>query len=381
MKVALVYDRVNKWGGAERVLLALHEIWPKAPLFTSVYNPKTAPWAGVFKKVVPSFLQRFPLAKSKHELYPLLMPIAFESFNFDEYEVVISVTSEAAKGVITKPKTLHLCYCLTPTRYLWSGYSQYFDKEWKRSLTRFPVAYLRKWDKVACQRPDYYIAISKTVQGRIKNYYHRESEVVYPPVNIEKFQIPSTKSQTNTKYKIQNTKYFLVVSRLVKYKKVDLVIEAFNQLGWNLKVVGEGREKRRLQKRAKENIQFLGQLTDEELLSYYQNCEAVIYPQEEDFGIVPLEAQACGKPVIAYRAGGAKETIIEEKTGFFFEKQTPECLERKLRELAMSGRIREIKEKDCRQQAEKFSKARFKREFENLVEEKWKNYTKTIFTR
>jgi glycosyltransferase involved in cell wall biosynthesis len=389
MKVALVYDRVNKWGGAERVLLALHEIWPEAPLFTSVYNPRTAQWASVFKKVIPSFLQYFPLAKSNHEIYPLLMPLAFESFNFDDYELVISVTSEAAKGIITLPKTFHLCYCLTPTRYLWSGYFSYFDKEWKRSLTRYPLAYLRKWDKIACQRPDHFVAISKAVQGRIKNYYHRKSEIIYPPVEVEKFQIPclsgrqaNSKFQTNTKYKIPNirlrqgfsgqAKYFLVVSRLVKYKRVDLVIETFNQLGWNLKIVGSGREMGNLKRRARQNIEFLGQLTDEELLSYYQNCEAVVYPQEEDFGLVPLEAQACGKPVIAYGRGGALETIVAGKTGIFFKEQTVESLVRALRDFE-DIRLK-INSRACRQQAERFSKERFKREFVNLVEEKWKKH-------
>ena len=377
MKVALVYDRVNKWGGAERVLLTLHEIWPEAPLFTSVYDSQKAPWANVFR-VIPSFLQSFPLAKSNHEIYPLLMPMAFESFSFNEYDIVISVTSEAAKGIITKPGSLHICYCLTPTRYLWSGYGQYFDVGWKRSLGRFPVVYLRKWDKIACQRPDCFVAISRTVKGRIKNYYHRESEVIYPPVNTEKFEILNPKSEINTKYQIQNTKYFLVVSRLVKYKKVDLVVEAFNQLGWNLKIVGVGREMKALREKGKNNIEFLGQLTDEELIGYYQNCQAVIYPQEEDFGLVPLEAQACGKPVIAFSQGGALETVVKGKTGIFFDEQTAESLVRAVRDFGDVGL--KINPKNCRKQAEKFSKERFKKEFKDLVEEKWRNHTKTIFT-
>ena len=332
MKVALVYDRVNKWGGAERVLLAIHEIWPEAPLFTSVYNSPTAPWAKNFT-VIPSFLQKFLGARSSHEWLAPLMPIAFENFNLDEYDVVISVTSEAAKGIITKPKTLHICYCLTPTRYLWSGYDDYFKNELLRILTKPMVRCLRKWDRIAAARPDEYIAISKTVQGRIKNYYHRESEVIYPPVETEKFKMQRSK----IKMKMQNAKFFLVVSRLVKYKKVDLVVEAFNQLGWNLKIVGVGREMRNLRRKARRNIEFLGQLTDKELLGYYQNCQAVIFPPEEDFGIVPLEAQACGKPVIAYRAGGATETIIEGKTGFFFEKQTVESLVRVVRDFRNVG--------------------------------------------
>jgi len=365
MKVALVYDRVNKFGGAERVLLALHKIWPEAPLYTSVYNSKSASWANVFK-VIPSFLQNFPLAKTNHEIYALLMPLAFESFNFDEYDLVVSVTSEAAKGIITKPKTLHLCYCLTPTRYLWSGYEEYFNSS--LSLIAEPWANdLKKWDLIASERPDDYLAISETVGNRIKKYYQRESEIIYPPVDTKKFQIP--------KYKIQNTKYFLVVSRLVKYKKVDLAIEAFNELGWKLKIVGTGREARKLKKMAKENIEFLGQLTDKELLSYYQNCQAVIFSQEEDFGIVPLESQACGKPVIAFFAGGAKETVSEGKTGLFFKEQTKSSLIKILKRF----RPNNFKSIVCRKQAEKFSQEKFIIKFKKKVEEKWQTFLKSTF--
>jgi len=170
MKIALVYDRVSKIGGAERVLEVLHEIWPKAPLYTAVYNPKTAPWAKKFK-VVPSFLNCFPFAKTKHEAYPWLTPLVFESFDLTNFDIVISVTSAEAKGIITRPETLHICYCLTPTRYLWSGYKDYFRNKTFRFLTKPIVGYLRYWDKIAAQRPDIYLAISKNVATRIKKYY------------------------------------------------------------------------------------------------------------------------------------------------------------------------------------------------------------------
>jgi len=359
MKVALVYDRVNKIGGAERVLEALHEIFPDAPLYTAVYNPKTAPWAEKFN-VIPSFLNKFPFAKRSHEVYPWLTPLAFESFDFSEFEVVISVTSEAAKGIITKPKTLHICYCLTPTRYLWSGYEDYFKNEVFRFFTKPVVSYLRRWDKIAAQRPDVFVAISKNVQQRIKKYYGRDSEVIYPPVDIDKFPI------SNSQFPIGE--YFLIVSRLVPYKKVDIAIQAFNKLGLPLKVVGTGREMGRLKRMAKKNIEFLGQLTDFQLLSYYQRCQAVVFPQEEDFGLVPLEAQACGKPVIAYRAGGALETVIERKTGEFFDKQTPENLE----EIVKKFKPEKYKPEDCRQNALKFDIKIFKK--------KWKTYLKNIST-
>ncbi|MCL5090386.1 MAG: glycosyltransferase [Patescibacteria group bacterium] len=374
MKIAFVYDRVNKWGGAERVMQSLHEIWPEAPLYTSVYCSQTASWAKDFK-IIPSFLQKFPWAKKNHEFYAPLMPLAFEGFDFDEYDVVISVSSEAAKGIITKPKTLHLCYCLTPTRYLWSGYEEYFGSKLVRLLLKPLTGYLRKWDLVAAKRVDRYLAISLAVQERIKRYYGKASEVLYPPVDLDKFKVQNEKF----KIKVQNSNFFLVVSRLVSYKKVDLVIEVFNKLGWNLKIVGVGREMQSLRKKAKNNIEFLGLLTDKELLAYYQNCEALIFPQEEDFGLVPLEAQACGKPVIAFAGGGALETIIEGKTGIFFREQKVEDLVRALRGFEGGGEER-IRPEDCRRQAEKFSQEKFIINFKKIVDKEWQDHLKTIST-
>lgn len=357
MKVALVYDRVNKWGGAERLLLVLHQIWPEAPLFTAVYNSKTAPWAKKFR-VISSFLNKLPLAKKRHEIYPWLTPLAFESFNFDEYDVVISVTSAEAKGIITKPQTLYLCYCLTPTRYLWSGYNDYFQNETLRFLTKPMIAYLRKWDKIASQRPDAYLAISKNVQKRIKKYYHRDSELFYPPVDTEKWQ-PAVEDKV--------ADYFLIVSRLVAYKKVDLVVRAFNHLKLPLKIIGIGQQMEKLKKMAKKNVQFLGQLTDDQLLGYYQKCRAVIFPQVEDFGLVPLEAQSCGRPVIAYRSGGVLETVIEGKTGLFFGKQSEEEL---IGVIKKFGSL-EFDPKECRTKALHFSQKIFEKKMKRLVEEKW----------
>lgn len=349
MKVALVYDRVNKWGGAERVLLALHQIWPEAPLYTSVYDPEGAPWAKVFP-IRTSFLQKFPLAQKSHESYPLLMPFAFESFDFADFDMVISVTSEAAKGIITKPKTFHLCYCLTPTRYLWSGYDSYFPSRLKRLISKPLVSYLRRWDKIASQGPDEYFAISETVKRRIKNYYGRESQVIYPPLDITKFKLESEKLKVKS-----GERFFLVVGRLVSYKKVDLVVKALNTLGYQLKIIGTGSEAGRLKRIARDNIEFLGNLTDEELLSYYQRCSAVIFPQEEDFGLVPLEAQACGKPVIAFAKGGASETIIKGVTGEFFYSQTAEELIKVLKRFRPE---KYLPERCCRQ-AQKFSLDKF----------------------
>ncbi len=363
MEIALVYDRVNKIGGAERFLLALHEIYPQAPLYTSVYDPEGAPWASVFPEVIPSFLQNFPFAKKHHEFYAPLMLLAFESFDFGKYDLVISVTSEAAKGIITTPKTYHLCYCLTPTRYLWQSYGDYFRNPLWRMITKPLITKLRTWDQIASARPDVYIAISNNVAGRIKKYYGRKAEVIYPPVDINEFKIQ--KSKGNPPAGGQNSKFFLVVSRLVPYKRIDIAIQAFNKLGLPLKIIGSGTEERKLRQLAKKNIEFLGQkLTDSQLLSYYQNCQAIILPGEEDFGLVPIEALACGKPVIAYQGGGALETVVAGVTGEFFSPQTAQALEKVVEEF----REQKYRPEACQKNAEKFSKENFIRNFKKYME-------------
>lgn len=301
-------------------MLALHEIFPDASLYTSVYDEKGAPWAKVFPKIYTSFLQKVPFAKRWHEGFGWLMPIAFETFRFDEYDLVISITSEAAKGIITKPGTFHLCYTLTPTRYLWSHYDLYFRNFILKFFSGPVVGYLRKWDKIAAQRPDKLIAISTGVQRRIKKYYGRDSEIIFPP--LIKFETLNSKSETNTKYKILDTKYYLVVSRLVPYKRVDLVVDLFNKLGKKLVVVGTGRQRFG----ANKNIKFIGEVIDEELAKIYSGARALIMPQEEDFGIVAVEAQSFGVPVIAYKKGGALDTVIDGVTGIFFNKQNEESL-------------------------------------------------------
>ncbi len=354
MKVALVYDRVNKWGGAERVLLALSELFPDAPLYTSVYYPKKAQWAKKFS-VRTSFLQQLPYASRSHEFYALLMPLAFESFSFDMYDLVISVSSEAAKGIITKPKTKHICYCLTPTRYLWSGYDEYFSSDFLRFSSQPAISYLRTWDMIASKRPDVIVAISKEVQGRIKKYYNRASEVIYPPV-----ELVGTKVQ---RYKGTKESYFLVVSRLVQYKRIDIAIQACNRLKLPLKIVGTGAEEGRLKSMAGSTVEFVGSLTDRELVGYYKQCKAVIFPGREDFGITAVEAQLFGKPVIAFGGGGVTETVIEGKTGTFFYPQTTEALLKKIRDF---DRLR-LNSHVLRAEARKFSKDVFKAHFLSVI--------------
>ncbi len=354
MKVAIVYDRVNKWGGAERVLLTLHEMFPDAPLYTSVYDEKGAPWAKVFPKIITSFLQKVPRARRNHEYLPLLMPLAFESFNFDGYDLVISVTSEAAKGIITKGHTKHISYCLTPTRYLWSHYDEYLGNGNLKKISKPAISYLRKWDLAAAARPDILVGISTVVQGRIKKYYGRESEIIFPPVDDLKF---------NTKVKKNSGDYFLIVSRLVNYKKVDLAIEAFNELGLPLYIVGVGREEGRLKRMAKKNVKFLGKLTDNQLFTYYKGASALLFPQEEDFGLVAVEAQSTGTPVIAFKKGGALDTVIEGVTGIFFEDSEVSSLISAIERFKKS----KLSKDKITKNAKRFSKEKFKKEFEKLI--------------
>lgn len=354
MKVALVYDRVNKWGGAERILLGLNKIFPDATLYTSVLNLDKAPWARTFKEIKTSFIQDFP-ASSFHEGYAALMPLGFENLSFDNYNLVISVTSEAAKGIITKPQTKHICICLTPTRYLWSGYDDYFKNPIFKIVSKPVVSYLRTWDKIASYRPDSYIAISREVKNRIRKYYGRDSKIIYPPLGL-------TLNYSQRKY--SGEPYFLVVSRLVPYKRIDLAIKACNKLNLPLKIVGTGSDFLKLKIIAGKRVEFLGKLTDEELSYYYKNCKALIFPGMEDFGLVMVEAQSLGIPVIAYKGGGAIEIIKSGVTGEFFNKMDARSLE----EVLANFNPARYNSALCIANAQKFSFENFKRNLLELVE-------------
>jgi len=364
MKVAIVYDRLNKIGGAERVLQVLHEIWPEAPFFTTVYNEKKALWAQGFQ-VNSSFMQKLPFAKSKHEFYPWLTPFIFESFDFSNFDFVFSVTSAEAKGIITNTQTTHVCYCLTPTRYLWSSNEDYIKNAGFNNLNflakavfGFLTPILKKWDYVASQRPDTMIAISNTVKTRIKKYYQRVSTVIYPPVDTEKFRHKQEINLSNPE------DFFLIVSRLVPYKRIDLAIRAFNKLGFPLKIIGVGSQQARLQHMAKDNIEFFGQLTDDDLIGYYQRCCAVVMPQKEDFGLVSVEAQAAGKPVIGFAKGGVRETVIDGQTGVLFKKQKVEEIIKAVYKFKSMRFDRDI----CFSNAKKFDKKVFIKKMKAIVE-------------
>lgn len=353
LRVALLYDRVNKWGGAERVVIALKKIFPEAPLFTSVYKKDRASWARKID-VRSSFLQKIPFSSIHHEALGAIMPIAFESFSFDDFDLVISVTSEAAKGIITKPHTRHISVILTPTRYLWSGYDDYFQSPWFKTLTFPIVSYLRYWDKIAASRPDDLIAISRTVQSRIQKYYGFSSSIAYPPLMIR-----------NKNKKIVG-RYFLVVSRLVPYKRVDIAVRAANRLKIPLKIIGTGNELAKLRNMAGPTIEFLGSVTDEELKKYYAEARALIFPGIEDFGLVMVEANAAGTPIVAFRAGGAEEIVIEGKTGEFFEKQNSNELARILKNFRPSR----YNSKDCKRSVNRFSFKQFEKGIMDTVNNK-----------
>lgn len=340
------------------MLQVLCALYPRAPIYTLLYDKDAT--GGVFdgRVIKTSFLQNLPFTKKHHRIFPLLMPLAIEQFDFSDYDIVLSISASFAKGIITKPKTRHICYCLTPPRFLWDN-SQKFVEEFgypqlvKKFLPPF-ITYLRIWDSQASLRVDDFWSISNFIGNRIRKYYSKSSQVIYPPVNIAKFHISQ---------RIGN--YFIMVGRLVSYKRFDLAIKTFNQNGLPLKIVGTGPEMNKLKKIANKNIEFLGLVSDEKLAELYSNAQACIFPQEEDFGIVPLESMASGRPVIAYRAGGAVETIDENKTGVFFDDQSPVSLQAAIEKFQKIDFDPEY----CRKQAEKFDVEIFKENFSNLVEE------------
>lgn len=365
MRVALVHDYLNQYGGAERVLEAFCEIWPKAPIFTLIYDKKRTGYAFEGKIIRTSFLQKIPFVKSHHRPFLMLMPLAIESFDFSKYDLIISDSSSFAKGIITRPNALHVCYCHTPTRYAWDDSHKYIREFGYPSLIEktipFFMNYLRIWDQAAADRPDFFIANSYFVASRIKKYYRQQSFVISPPVKSDFFYIaPKTE------------KFFLIVARFLPYKRIDIAIEAFNKLGWLLKIVGDGPELSRLQDIAGPTIEFLGLVSDAKLRDLYARCQAFIFPQEEDFGITPTEAMASGRPVIAFKGGGALEIVQEGLNGLFFEEQTAESLMAALKRFrAESFNPQKIKEWIVQ-----FDKEIFKQKIKDFVDKKWEDHKK-----
>jgi glycosyltransferase involved in cell wall biosynthesis len=316
MKVAITYDWLNSFGGGERVLLELHRLFPEAPVYTTVHDPRRLAAGLRDMDVRTSFLQHIPFARRHHRPFLPLMPMAFERFDMRGYDLVLTTNSACAKGVITGPETVNFCYCFTPCRYVWDLYHEYTASLRSRILFAPIAHWLRVWDRVAADRVDHFAAISGEVAARIRKHYRREAEVIFPPVDVERIR-PSEEDPEDL---------YLVVSRLVPYKRIDLAIQAANRLRCRLIIVGDGPDLRRLQGLAGPTVEFKGWLPDEEVAKLYRRCKAFLFPGYEDFGIAPVEAQAAGRPVIAYARGGATETVIDGETGVLFGEQSVDAL-------------------------------------------------------
>ena len=360
MKIAIVHDYLNQLGGAERVLLKLKDLFgDKVPIYTLLGDND------IIKKMKLNNVKAcVSNIKFDHRYILPLFPVLINFINLKKYDLILSDSHAWVKNLKRPKNSLHICYCYTPIRYAWDLKEIYLKKETKliRPLVRLFLSWVRWWDYKNTKNVDYFIAISKNVQDRVKKYYGRNAVIIYPPVDT-KFYKPSKD--------IINENFYLVVSRLINNKGVDVIIKAFNKLGKKLIIIGTGREGESFKKIAKDNIKFLGWMSDKETLKYYQRCQAFIFcGYGEDFGLTPVEAQACGKPVIAFGEGGVLETVIEGKTGHLFYKPTPEAIINAVEEfekMRFNARI-------CRKNALKFDTEIFKRKIKRFIEEKYKEF-------
>ncbi|MBI1805315.1 MAG: glycosyltransferase [Ignavibacteriae bacterium] len=355
--IALVHDWLTRMRGGEKVLEVLCELFPNAPLFTLVHRKGSCSPAIERMNITTSFLQDIPFGQSHYQHFLPLFPLAAKSLDVRDFDLVISSSHAAAKGVRVRDDAMHVCYCHTPMRYIWDQYEQYFGEQQASLPVRLAMKTIRgslqRWDVKSSKNVNHFIANSENVRQRIMRIYGRDSTVVYPPVDAARFSL-STRDEH----------YYLIVSALVPYKRIDIAVEAFNHLGEKLAIVGTGSEEKRLKAMAKPNIEFIGWANDDELQKYFSGCRALIFPGEEDFGIVPVEAMACGKPVIAFGKGGALETVVEGKTGLFFQEQSAESLERRVQEF----REQEFDGRTIRDHAMKFSRERFSEEMRETIE-------------
>ena len=367
MNLALIHDWLNQLGGAEDVLAALVSLYPDAPLYTALYDRARMPAAWRAWDVRTAFIARLPFAHRKQQLYFPLYPFAFEQFDLRGYDVVLSNKSGFCHGVITGPETMHVCYCLTPTRYVWR-YHQYAEQESIGRLTRLGLApfltFLRQYDRLAADRVAHFIAISDEVRRRIAKVYRREATIIYPPVDVERFA-PSNRVDD----------YYLFVGRLVPYRRLDVLIEAFNKMGRPLKLAGSGRDRERLESLAGPTVEFLGFVPDADLPDLLARCRAFVWPGEEDFGISPLQANAAGRPVIAYAAGGARETVLTgpdaaSVTGALFAQQSVAAII----EAVESFDPLAVSPAAIRRHAEQFDIALFKRRISDFVAQKYEEW-------
>lgn len=365
MKIALVHDYLVQHGGAEKVLENFCELFPHAPIYTLIYDQVAMGDTFASRRIITSRLQRVPFARTRHRFFPLFMPMAIEEFDLSQYDVVLSDSSSFAKGVITRPETLHISYVHTPMRYAWDDCQKYTsDFGFPRVIEQivpFIMNGVRIWDRVSSDRVDQYIANSQFVARRIKKYYNKDAIVINPPVDIQNFHIDTTEP---------TQPYYLMVGRLIAYKRHDIAIDAFNQLGLPLKIIGRGPELAALKKRAKSNIKFLERVDDHDLARYYAQCKAFIFPQEEDFGIVAIEAMASGRPIIAYRGGDIVEHVMEGEMGVFFDRQTPDAL---ITAIAKCDHLT-FDPVFIREQAMKFDRALFKGTIKDYVDRAYQEH-------
>lgn len=348
MRVAVVHDWLTVYAGAERVLEQILKIFHKADLFSVIdFFPEHLRGHLDGKHAQTTFIQQLPFAKKLYRYYLPLMPLAIEQLDLTSYDLVISSSHAVAKGVIIRPWQHHICYCHSPLRYAWDLQNHYLRGE-KRPLTRYVLHKMRQWDAAASNRVDLFVANSHFIAERIKKCYRRKAEVVYPPVAVDRFHLHEQKSD-----------YYVTASRFVSYKRIDLIIEAFKSMpGRRLIIVGSGPEEKRLKRNAPRNVTFAGHLSHDKLADCLGNARAFVYAALEDFGIAPLEAQACGTGVIAYGRGGVRETC--EETGFFFMEQSAEAIREAIEKFERMSPFSPLR---CRQNAERFSEAHFREEF------------------
>lgn len=371
MKVALVHDWLTGMRGGEKCLEAFCNIFPDAHLYTLIYQKNHLSPSIERMDIRTSRLQLFPYVEKYYRYLLPIMPLAVEQFKLKNYDLILSSSHCVAKGIKINKNTCHICYCFTPMRYIWDQAPHYLSKINANSVTRFifPLfrKYLQNWDIKSSERVDHFVAISQHVSKRIKNFYNRESDVIYPPVNTKFFELSDSIDD-----------YYLIVSAFAPYKRIDLAIRAFNQLRYPLKVIGDGQCEKQLHKMAGPNIEFLGSLNDEEIKHYYSRCKAFIFPGEEDFGITPLEAQASGRPVIAFGKGGVLETVApfdsdrdsdsDASTGIFFHEQTEDSLVQAVKQFEKIAH--KFDSKKIREHTLKFDREVFEKKIKEYINEK-----------